>query len=227
MNVKMKEIPINDRPRERLINNGVESLSNEELLSILLKTGTKEGSVKLLASNLLKQLTNFKQLKDINIEALTKIKGIGKAKACELLAAIELGRRLNRDIENIKEIKVTEAINIYNYYNKKLEDKKQEYFYCVYLDTKNKIINDKLLFVGTLNYSLVHPREIFKEAYLVSASSIICVHNHPTNNTHPSENDVVITKQLVDVGKILGIKILDHIIIGKNNYFSFVENNYL
>ena len=225
MNVLIKDIPLNERPRERLINKGVEYLSNEDLLAILLKTGTKENSVKVLASNILKQLDNISNLKDINLERLIKIKGIGKAKACELLAAIELGKRLNQKIDNFNQIKIYSSNSIYEYYQDKLKDKLQEYFYCVYLDTKNHIIKDKLLFIGTINESLIHPREIFKEAYLLSASSIICVHNHPSGNVTPSNNDIVMTKQLIEVGKILGIKVLDHIIIGKNNYYSFNDNS--
>ena len=224
MNVLIKDIPLNERPRERLINKGVEYLSNEDLLAILLKTGTKENSVKVLANNILKQLDDINNLKEINLENLIKIKGIGKAKACELLAAIELGKRLNKKIDNIKQIKIYSSNSIYDYYKDKLKDKLQEYFYCIYLDTKNHIIKDKLLFIGTINESLIHPREIFKEAYLLSASSIICIHNHPSGNVNPSNNDIIMTKQLVEVGKILGIKVLDHIIIGKNNYYSFNDN---
>ena len=225
MSVLIKDIPLNERPRERLINKGVEYLSNEDLLAILLKTGTKDYSVKVLANNILKQLDDINNLKEINLERLVKIKGIGKAKACELLAAIELGKRLNKKIDNLNQIKIYSSNSIYEYYQDKLKDKLQEYFYCVYLDTKNHIIKDKLLFIGTINESLIHPREIFKEAYLLSASGIICIHNHPSGNVNPSNNDIIMTKQLVEVGKILGIKVLDHIIIGKDNYYSFNDNN--
>ena len=144
MNVLIKDIPLNERPRERLINKGVEYLSNEDLLAILLKTGTKENSVKVLANNILKQLDDINNLKEINLERLVKIKGIGKAKACELLAAIELGKRLNKKIDNLNQIKIYSSNSIYEYYQDKLKDKLQEYFYCVYLDTKNHIIKDKL-----------------------------------------------------------------------------------
>lgn len=226
MNVLMKDIPLNERPRERLINKGVEYLSNEELLAILLKTGTKDSSVKVLASNILKQLDNINSLKDINLQNLIKIKGIGKVKACEILAAIELGKRLNEKTMYINQIKIYSSDSIYEYYKDKLNDKKQEHFYCVYLDVKNHIIKDKLLFIGTINESLIHPREIFKEAYLLSAFSVICVHNHPSGNVNPSNNDIVMTKQLKEVGKMLGIKVLDHIIIGKDGYFSFNDNGF-
>lgn len=223
MNVKIKDIPLNDRPRERLINCGCSVLSNEELLSIILKTGTKDLSVKNVSSNLLKQIKDIKNLNNITLEELTKIKGIGKTKACELLASIELGKRINVSYENINEIKIINPINIYNYYKDKLKDKKQECFYCVYLNSKNAIIKESLLFIGTINQSLVHPREIFKEAYLSSASSFVCIHNHPSGSNEPSQNDINLTNQLKDIGEYLGVKLLDHIIIG-NTYFSFKEN---
>lgn len=224
MNVSIKDIPLEERPRERLINLGKEKLSNEELLAILLKSGTKNTSVKLLANNILKQLDFITDLKDITLENLIKIKGIKQAKACELLAAIELGKRINQKYNNINQIKIISSESVFEYYKDLLSNKKQEHFYCIYLDTKNHIIKDKLLFVGTINESIVHPREIFKEAYLLSASSIICVHNHPTGNVTPSKNDCIITKQLKEVGNILGINVLDHIIIGKTEYYSFADN---
>ncbi len=200
-------------------------MSNEELLSIIFKSGTRDNSVKTLAYNVLNRLDSIKELKDINYETLISIKGIKTAKACDLLASIELGKRINQKYTSINEIKIVDAYSVFEYYKDILSDKKQEYFYCLYLDTKNKIIKDKLLFMGTINQSLVHPREVFKEAYLVSASSIICVHNHPTGVTTPSQNDIVITEQLKKVGNILGIKLLDHIIIGYNEYYSFNENS--
>jgi len=223
--VKIKDIPIEDRPCERLIYNGVNTLSNEELLAIIFKTGTKGNSAKDLASELLSKIENIKKLNDINLEFLKNFKGIGISKACNLLASIELGKRINREIDNIKNVKLTSADIVYKYYKDKIGDKKQEYFYAVYLDNGKKIIEDKLLFIGTVNYSLVHPREIFKEAYLLGASAIICVHNHPGGNPLPSKQDFEITNNIIEAAKILGIKLLDHIIICKNNYYSFLENN--
>lgn len=222
---KIKDLPVLDRPIERLINNGVESLSNEELLAILLKTGTKERSVKELALELLKELNDIHSLKDINIEKITKIKGIGKIKAATLISAIELGNRINRKIDSINNIKITNSKIVFDYFKEIIGDKTQEYFYCIYLDNSKKVIKNKMLFLGTLNYSTVHPREIFKEAYLSGASSIICIHNHPSGNIKPSREDIELTNNLIKVGMLLGIKIDDHIIIGKNDYFSLFENN--
>ena len=224
MKVRIKDIETQDRPRERLINNGVESLSNEELIAILLKTGNKDNSAKELANILIKELDGIKHLNNINYEKLKSIKGIGPAKACELLASIELGKRINREITSINNIILNKTSKVYEYYKDILGDKQQEYFYCVYLDNKKRVIKDKLLFIGTLNYSVVHPREVFKNAYLLSASSIICIHNHPTGNTLPSKPDLELTKKLIEAGNLLGIKVIDHIIVGKFNYYSFLEN---
>ncbi len=225
MGVKIKDIPISDRPCERLIEHGAEALSNEELIAIIFKTGLRGTSAKDLATFLLSEVGNIKKMNDINYEYLKKIKGIGQSKACNLLAAIELGKRINREIDTIKNVKLNNTGLVYKFYKDKLGDKKQEHFYAVYLDNQKKIIGDKLLFIGTINYSLVHPREVFKEAYLLGASSIICVHNHPSGNPIPSKQDFDVTNTLISVGKILGIKVLDHIIICKNNYYSFLENN--
>lgn len=224
MTVKMKELPITDRPRERLKNIGVESLSNEELLSILLKTGTKDYSVKELSNVLLKQMGSLKNLKNTTYENLIGIKGIGDAKACLLLAALELGSRVNRELEQIKGIKIRNSEDIFKYYQGKLMHKEQEHFYCLYLNTNKRVIEEKLLFIGTINYSVIHPREIFKGAYLTSASAIVCVHNHPTGNVMPSKEDIEMTNRLIEVGALLGIKVVDHIIIGKNTYYSMFEN---
>lgn len=225
MGVKIKDIPKSDRPFERLIIYGVESLSNEELLAIIFKTGTRGISSKELGSSLLSSLGSIKKLNDIDYNYLKNFKGIGMSKACNLLASIELGKRINREVDNIINTKLNSASLVYKFYKDKIGNKKQEYFYCVYLDNNKKIISDKLLFIGTLNYSVVHPREVFKEAYLVGASAIICIHNHPSGNVLPSRQDYDVTNNLIKVGELLGIKLLDHIIISKNNYYSFVENN--
>ena len=198
--VKIKDIPINDRPCERLILNGVESLSNDELLAIILKTGVRGKSAKELSQLLLSKIGGIKKLNDINFEYLNKFKGIGKSKACNLLAAIELSKRINSEVDTLKNIKLNNSELVYKFYREKIGNKKQEYFYCVYLDNQKRIIEDKLLFIGTINYSLVHPREIFKEAYLLGASAIICIHNLPGGNPLPSKQDIDITNSLIDAG---------------------------
>lgn len=224
MKVRIKDMQKCDRPRERLINQGVDVLSDEELIAILLKTGNKNNSAKELATILIKEVDGIKNLNSINYERLKKIKGIGQAKACNIIAGIELGKRINKEINNLSMVKLNSTKLVYQYYQPILGEKKQEYFYCVYLDNSKRIIKDKLLFIGTINYSVVHPREVFKEAYMLSASSIICVHNHPTGNVIPSKQDLEITRNLIQSGNLLGIKVIDHVIVGKNNYYSFLEN---
>lgn len=224
MVIKIKDIPKDDRPRERLCNQGVEYLGNDELLAILLGTGTNDMSVKELSTSILKRIEKLQDLKLLTYEQLIQIKGVGKAKACQIIAAIELGNRLHKKNNHIKEIKIVSAKSIYEYYKELLHDKKQEHFYCVYLDTKNRIIKDKLLFIGTVNHSIVHPREVFKEAYLVSATSFICVHNHPSGSVLPSQMDIMLTNQLKDAGNKLGIPLVDHVIVGEEEYYSFTEN---
>lgn len=225
MTVLIKDIPKSDRPIERLINNGAEFLSDSEILAILIKTGTREKSAKTIADEILKKYKSLNELKNINLEQLTKIKGIGVTKAVSILAAFELSRRINNQIMSLNETKITNSSLVFEYYKNKIGDKNQEYFYCLYLNTAKKVIKDKLLFIGTVNKSVVHPREIFKEAYLLSASGIICVHNHPAGSVFPSKEDINLTKKLVEIGELLGVKIIDHVIITNNNYYSFFENN--
>lgn len=225
--INFKSIPDSDKPRERLYIYGSENLSNEELISIILKTGTKKMSVKELSLKLLEMVGDISKLRDIGINTLMKIDGIGRVKAIEIKAALELGRRVYMNNENLDKIKFNSAEVIYNYFYEILSNKKQEHFYCVYLDTKGKYIDKKCLFVGTINSSVVHPREVFKEAYLLSANGIICVHNHPSGDSSPSKEDIVITKKLKEISIIHGIGFIDHVIIGNGNYFSFYDNNML
>lgn len=222
--VKIKDIPASDRPVERLIQKGKESLSNEELLAILLRTGTKGKSSKDLAIRILKEAKEIHHLNKVNLEELMKIDGIGESKAALILASIELGKRVYQTVDSLNNKKGNNPSLIFEYYKDLLKDKTQEHFYAVYLDQAKKIMKDKLLFIGTINYSLVHPRDIFKEAYILSASSIILVHNHPTGNVMPSSNDIDTTLNLRKIGDLLGVKIIDHIIIGNHNYYSFFEN---
>ena len=225
--ISFKSLPDSEKPRERLFMYGSENLSNEELISIILKTGTKKLSVKEVALKLLEIVGDISKFKDIGINSLMKIDGIGKVKAIEIKAALELGRRVYVNNKNINQILLNSADKISNYFYDIFVDKKQEYFYCIYVDTKGKYIDKKCLFIGTINSSVVHPREVFKEAYLLSASGIVCVHNHPSGDATPSKEDISITKKLREISIIHGINFIDHIIIGNGNYFSFYENNML
>lgn len=222
--MKIKDLPITDRPRERLIEKGVENLSNEELLAILIKTGIKNKSVKDIACEVLTKIKSLDALENINYHTFSDIKGLGNIKTIEIIAAIELGKRVFLEKNNNSNIILNYPEIIYQNNRYLFKGKKQEYFYCLYLDNKNRLIERKLLFMGTINRSIVHPREIFKEAYLTSASKIVCIHNHPSGDITPSMEDVRLTKNLIEIGKIQGINIIDHMIIGNNNYYSFYDN---
>lgn len=225
--INFKNIPESDKPRERLYQYGSENLSDEELISIILKTGTKGMSVKEVSLKLLENVGNIKRLKDIGINTLMGINGIGRVKAIEIKAAIELGRRIYIENNKLSGVILNNSLKIYEYFKDLVGNKKQEYFYTVYVDTKGRYIDKKCLFVGTINNSIVHPREIFKEAYLLSANGIICIHNHPSGDPTPSKEDVVITRKIKEIAMIHGIRLVDHLIVGVNSYYSFYEDNKL
>ncbi len=218
--MKLKELPEEERPRERLKKYGAASLSNIELLEILLRSGTKTKDVKTLSEEVLMYL-NEKEFP--TLQELLKIKGLGDAKALSLLATYELGKRLvlspSKDI-----VQITSPNTAYLYTKKFFYKKQQECFYCLYLNPQKQIVGEKLLFQGTIDKSTVHPREVFKEAYRMGATGIICFHNHPSGNVTPSQNDILFTNQLVTIGQIQELPILDHIIVGKDNYYSFMEH---
>ena len=161
-------------------------------------------------------------MKNIEINTITKINGIGKVKAIELIAAIELGKRVYYE-KKLNSFQIKNSYDIYEYFYSIMKDLKQETFYVIYLDNKKKIIDKRLLYVGTISSSVAHPREIFKYAYLMSASFIICLHNHPSGDSTPSKEDIIFTENMFKIGNIQNIQLLDHIIIGDNNYYSFFE----
>ena len=225
MAIKIKDMCLLDRPRERLIKYGAKQLSDSELLAIIIGSGNNKNSAKDLSNLILSKCDGINKLPYMSYNSLVSINGIKQSKACNILALVELSRRINSSIRDLNGIKLTSADTVFAYYKEILKDETQECFYCVYLDVTKKVIKDKLLFKGTLNYSLVHPREVFKEAYLIDATAIICVHNHPSGNLTPSMQDIEITDNLVELGKVHGIKILDHVIISNKSYYSFLENN--
>ena len=222
--MNLKEVPELERPREKLLKYGRENLSNSELLAIILKTGTKDCNVNELAIKVIKELKGIENIKSVSFNKLIKIKGIGKAKAIELLVLSELAKRINKKEVKAK-LKYTNPKIIYENSKHLFEGLLQEHFYCLYLNVKKELIERKLLFMGTLNKSIVHPREIFKEAYRLSASSIVCLHNHPSGDLTPSKEDVVLTDSLVKIGQINGIPVVDHLIISDDGYYSFYENS--
>lgn len=220
----IKDIKKEERPRERGLLYGLSSLSNEDLLAIIIKTGTRNRSSRELALDILNSLDNIENMKDLTINKLLNIKGIGKTKALEIMSSIELGKRIyQQKLSNIK-IKYHSSDDIFNDCKNIFIDKFQECFYCLYLNNKNELIERKLLFMGTINKSIVHPREVFKNAYLLSASKIVCLHNHPSGDVTPSKEDIHLTQALVEIGKLQSIPVLDHLIFGKDKYFSFSDN---
>lgn len=223
MSYLIKDIKKDERPRERLMKYGANSLSNEELLAIILKTGTKNRSSRTLALDILKLVDKIEDFKELTINRLLSIKGIGMVKAIEIMATIELGRRIYLEKAKKKD-KYNNPQDIYLTNKYLFQSQKQEYFYCLYLNNKNELIERKLLFMGTVNKSVVHPREVFKHAYLLSASGIVCMHNHPSGDVIPSRDDIMFTRALVEIGKVNNIPVLDHVIIGDNNYYSFSDN---
>ncbi|WP_309137658.1 DNA repair protein RadC [Rossellomorea sp. SC111] len=222
----IRDFPQDERPRERMIQSGAASLSNQELLAILLRTGTKSESVLQLSNRLLNQFDGLNLLKDASLEEITKTKGIGLAKAVQIMAAVEFGRRIsNLAFDDRYSIRSPE--DGANYVMNDMRFLAQEHFVCLYLNTKNQVLHKQTIFIGSLNASIVHPREVFKEAFRRSAASIICIHNHPSGDPTPSREDIEVTKRLVECGRIIGIDVLDHLIIGEKKFISLKEKGYL
>ncbi|MEK5332039.1 DNA repair protein RadC [Lysinibacillus sp. FSL W8-0992] len=221
----IRDVNIADRPRERLLRQGAKSLSNQELLAILLRTGTKEESVLVLANRVLSTFERLHHLKHATIEEMVAIKGIGEVKAIQILAAIELGRRLSQK-QNDDKYTVRSPQDAAAYLMPDMTSLSQEHFVVLFLDVKNQIIHKKTIFIGGLNASIVHPREIFREAVKRSAASIICAHNHPSGVPTPSPEDIEVTKRIQEAGFIIGIELLDHVIIGDHQFISLKEKGY-
>ena len=219
---RIKDLPKVERPRERLISKGRENLKDEELLAILLRTGREGKNVLDLARQILNKYSKKRLLK-LKYEDLIKIKGIDSAKACTILAAVELVKRaLEIGEETLPIIRSTKDVIAQAVY---MRDKSREHLMAIYLNARNEMVWKKQsIFIGTLNANIVHPREIFAEALRQNAASVILVHNHPSGDPEPSQDDLEITKRIIEAGKIMGIDVLDHVIITKNKVFSFKEN---
>ncbi len=221
----IRDVNMEDRPRERLLRQGAESLSNQELLAILLRTGTKEESVLVLANRVLNVFERLHHLKHATIEEMVAIKGIGEVKAIQIIAAIELGRRLAQK-HNDEKFTIRSPQDAATYLMPDMTSLNQEHFVVLFLNIKNQIIHKQTIFIGSLNASIVHPREIFREAVKRSAASIICAHNHPSGVPTPSTEDIEVTKRIVEAGYIIGIELIDHVIIGDHQYISLKEKGY-
>ena len=218
----IRELPKAERPRERFMHYGKEALAVHELIAIILRTGVARQSVLSLAQTVYHRFHSMRNLNQATVKDLSSIPGIGKAKAIQLLAALELGRRMH--LENFTDHpSLHSPQSVYQYMHDELSMLNQEHFYALYLDTKGHLLHKQCLFIGSLNASLVHPREVFKHAVSHSAASIIVVHNHPSGDPTPSLSDLNVTKAMVEAGQMMDISLVDHIIIGKGRYHSFKE----
>lgn len=222
--MRFKEKIADEKPREKLKKFGVQYLTDSELLEILLRTGNKNESVEDLSIRILKSIGGLNKLNDISFNMLTKIKGIKASKASTILSAIEIGKRIINKEEN--KIKLDSSEKIYQFYKNDFISIKQEIFYVLLYDTKMNLIEKKEIHKGTVNAVDIHPREVFKEAIKESATFIIAMHNHPSGDTSPSKEDIEVTNRLSEIGEIIGIKLLDHIIISTESYYSFYEERY-
>jgi DNA repair protein RadC len=218
----IKEMPNEARPRERLYKHGAHVLSNEELIAILLRTGHQSLSVIDLSKSVVYHLESINDLKKITLQEMMQIKGIKLAKAATLLAAIELGKRLAH-VESKSRNQIHSPYDIYEFLHQELLLLEQEHFIAIYLNTKGHIIKKETVFIGTINQMIIHPREIFKHAVRLSAAAVIFVHNHPSGDSSPSNADFQATDKLMKTSEIIGIDVIDHIIIGKNEFYSIKQ----
>ncbi|MBF2629083.1 RadC family protein [Listeria seeligeri] len=219
------EILGSEKPREKLQNYGIESLSTSELVAIIIETETKNESVLTIANRIIMKFKHVAEMQYASLEELQLINGIGLAKASKIMAAVELGKRISLVTER-EEIVIRCPDDAVKLVMPELAFLFQEHFQCIFLNTKNQVIYRQTIFVGGLNASIVHPREVFRLALRKSAASLMCFHNHPSGDPSPSSEDLLVTKRLVEAGNIIGITLLDHIIIGKNKYISLKEKGY-
>lgn len=216
--MKIKDIAKVDRPREKLIRYGPDKLSNPELLGIILGKGTKGNNAVNMAKNLLNKFSEDK-LANIQFNDLKNIKGIGETKACQIIATIELGKRI---FKGKKSRLIFSPREVWEQMNN-IRGSKKEHCYIFYLDIRNQIIRKELISIGTLNASLIHPREVFEPAVRLTAAQIIISHNHPSGDASPSDEDIILTRRLVEAGKILGIDLIDHVVVTDKSFSSLKE----
>lgn len=223
---KIPNWPVEERPRERLAQHGPASLTDAELLAIMLRTGTGTDTAIDLARHILKTVQGFRGLDALTVADLCKIKGIGTAKAAQIKAALEIGKRLMKQ-QIYQQAKLTSSNDVYQYMAPQIRDLNREVFNCIYLTGRNTIIKDEKLFEGTLNESVVSAREIIRKAIDLGAASVVLVHNHPSGDPEPSKEDNLSTEKIKKACELFNIKILDHVIVGKSSYFSFADEGLL
>ncbi len=224
--MKISEIQIEERPREKLQTIGAGSLSEEELLAIIISTGTREHSAIALGQQIVQKAKSIRGLADLTLDDLTSIKGIGYAKATKIYASLELSKRISKS-RGVEAFKIDSPESIAQIYMEELRYLKKEIVKLLLIDTKGSIVGDVLLSEGSLNASIVHPREVYKEALLRSANKVIIIHNHPSGDPSPSEQDIQLTQRLMEAGIIIGVELLDHIIIGDGQFNSLKRMGYI
>lgn len=217
----VKDWPAGERPRERLMTHGASVLSEAQLLAIMIRNGRSGKSAVDLGRELLDTFGSLAGVEAASIKEICRVKGIGPAKAVQIKAAIELGRRYQKP--SLAGASFCSSLDVVDYYRPRMKDLKQEMFRCALLDTKNRIIREEVVSIGSLSASLVHPRETFKAAIRESAAAVIFTHNHPSGDVRPSQEDILLTKRLVQAGEVIGIRVLDHIIIADGGHFSFKD----
>jgi len=222
----IREMSPGEQPVERLFTMGPQALSNGELLSCIIRTGSTGENAISLSNRILSELGNLKQLSVASPSQLIRINGIKKKKASQIIACFEIARRLESFKEEAKP-KINSPEDVYRRLYPAMRESKKEHFIELCLDTKNQILKEETVSVGSLNANIVHPREVFKTALAESAAHIIVVHNHPSGDPTPSREDIEITKKLVEAGKIIGIDVLDHVIIGNDRHFSMKEAGHI
>ncbi|MBU0708684.1 DNA repair protein RadC [Patescibacteria group bacterium] len=218
----LHDLPQEDRPRERLRKVGVDNLSLQELLALIIEKGGRNQNALQIAQNLLSHFGNLTNLKNASLDELKQLSGVGEATACKLKAALKIGEKALNNHKQRGE-KIENAEDVFHLLKDEIGNKKKEHFLLLSLDTRNRLISIDSISVGILNTSLAHPREVFYSAISRSAASIILVHNHPSGDPTPSKDDLEITDRLTKAGKIIDIQIIDHIIICANNYFSLKD----
>lgn len=228
-NFTVQNLPQAERPRERMIAKGPDALSSQELLALIIGRGVAERSVLDIAQELLSDFGSLKNISMASCEQLCKIKGIGGAKATQIMSCFEICKRLEE--HEVQENKNTKIIldspeKIVKMGRRLLKDKKKEYLICYPIDARNQVIKEEVISLGGLSSSSAHPREVFKQAILLSAASIVLIHNHPSGNPCPSGSDRQLTAQLAEAGSLIGIEVFDHIIIGRNSYYSFRKKGF-
>ena len=223
--MKVKEMEVEQRPREKALRYGLESLSDLVLVALILQSVNKYRSVFEIASDVLKECEGLSKLMSMHANTLMQIQGIREVKALQLLASVELSKRVIRS--KVYHASIMRPEDVIEWFEFEYGSLPQECFIALYLDTKSKLISHRVLFKGTLNESVVHPREVFKEAFLQNANSVLIAHNHPSGDCTPSKADFEVTYKMVHVAMTMGVNLIDHIIVGQNQYYSFKEHKYL